>query len=211
MLALLVTAWTIESLLILPHIEDPQMRPSGDMYAYVRQGRVVAAALDGTAPREVHRGRRPRWSPDSRRMAFVAPQEGTDQIFIYDAGSGDIGQFTHSPSPVGAYSWAADSRVIAYLAPDAGPAQDPLVAGEYSHYSRLYWQGMGAGPARQITSGPSHVASFALSPFEYDHLLGLAGPLAPKATEWQCRSRTNWAVEQPISAVYGTLRVTLIH
>jgi dipeptidyl aminopeptidase/acylaminoacyl peptidase len=62
------------------------------------------------------------------------------------------------------YSWAPDSLAIAYLAPDSEPAPDPIVAGQYSHYSRLYWQPMGTAAPRRITNGRAHVVSFALSP-----------------------------------------------
>src|SRR5690242_20302590 len=113
---LLVAKWTIESLLGLPQVSDPQIRLAGDMYAYVVNGDVLVARVDGGAPSPVHSGRRPRWSPDSRQLAFVAAQDGIDQIFLYDVVSGGIRQFTHSPSAPGLYSWAPDGRAIAFLA-----------------------------------------------------------------------------------------------
>ena len=84
---MLLATWTIESLLNLRQIGDPQMRPSGGMYAYVLQGNVLLSPLAGGTTRQVHSGRRPRWSPDSRRLAFVAGQDGTDQIFFFNAQS----------------------------------------------------------------------------------------------------------------------------
>jgi dipeptidyl aminopeptidase/acylaminoacyl peptidase len=161
---LLLATWTIESLLTLPQIGDPQMRPSGEMYAYVQQGNVFVSPLNSGTAKQVHRGRRPRWSPDSKQLAFVAGQDGIDQIFVYDVASGGIRQFTHSPSAVGLYSWAPDGRAIGFLATDPGPPPDPQVSGQYSHYSRLYWQEMEAPSARRITNGTAHVASFSLSP-----------------------------------------------
>jgi dipeptidyl aminopeptidase/acylaminoacyl peptidase len=161
---LLLATWTIESLLNLPQVGDPQMRPSGEMYAYVLQGNVLLSPLNGSPPKQVHSGRRPRWSPDSRQLAFVARQDGIDQIFLYEVASGTIRQFTHSPSAAGLYAWAPDGRAIAFLATDPGPDPDPQVSGKYSHYSRLYWQALDSAAARRITSGAAHVASFALSP-----------------------------------------------
>ncbi len=161
---LLFAAWTIESLLNLPQVDDPQMGPGGEMYAYVLQGNVLLSTLENGAPRQVHSGRRPRWSPDSRRLAFVARQDGTDQVFVFDLASGAIRQFTHSQSGAGSYAWAPDGRAIAFLATDPGPAPDPQVSGQYSRYSRLYWQAIDSPVARRVTSGAAHVASFAISP-----------------------------------------------
>ncbi len=161
---LLLATWTIESLLSLPQVGDPQMRPSGEVYAYVQQGNVFLGSLNGGPAKQVHSGRRPRWSPDSKTLAFVAAQDKIEQIFLYDAASGGIRQFTHAPSAVGVYSWAPDGHSIGYLAVDPGPAPDPQVSGQYSHYSRLYVQGMDASVARRITGGTAHVASFSISP-----------------------------------------------
>ncbi len=161
---LLFASWTIEALLNLPRVEDPQMRPNGEMYAYVQQDGIFISTLNGGTSRRLHEGDKPRWSPDSRRLAFVDRQNGTAEILIYDTVSGDTRQFTHSLSAIGSYSWASDSRAIAFLATDPGPVPDPQVSGQYSHYSRLYWQALNSTAARPISSGAAHVASFALSP-----------------------------------------------
>ena len=160
MSSLLLAVWTIDVLLNLPQLNDPQIRPDGKSYAYVQKGKVYQAAFDSNSAKLVHDGRRPRWSPDSKLLAFTAG----GQIFVYEAGTGNIRQFTHSPAAVTTFSWSPDSRAIGYLAVDPGPPPDPIVSGKYSHYSRLYWQAMDADTAKCITKEQVHVTGFALSP-----------------------------------------------
>jgi len=166
---LLLASWTVESLLSIPKLGDPQMRPAGEMYAFVEQGEIMISALNNGHPKAIHAGSRPRWSHNSKTLAFVArdvggANGGKDQIFLYDLDTKRIRQLTHSRSGTGSYSWSADSRAVAFLATDPDPPADPQVSGRYNRYSRLYWQAIDADSARQITSGPVHIASFALAP-----------------------------------------------
>ena len=134
------------------------------MYAYVQQGKVYQAPFDSGPAKQIHDGRRPRWSPDSKLLAFTANHDGVAQIFLCDAFSGNTRQLTHSRSPVTSFAWSADSRAIGFLAMDAGPPPDPVVSGKYSQYSRLYLQAIDANSAKRITEAQVHVTSFALSP-----------------------------------------------
>ena len=160
---LLLSVWTIDTLLNLAPFSDPQIRPDGKMYAYARQGKVYQSPVDGGAAKLVHDGRRPRWSPDSRTLAFLANDHGIAQVFLLD-GANRLRQLTHSPSPVNIFSWSPDGRGIGFLAADPGPTPDPDISGKYSRFSRLYWQSLDAPDARRITTGQQHVVSFALSP-----------------------------------------------
>ncbi len=157
---LLLSIWTIDALLKLTPFSDPQIRPDGKMYAYVRQGNVYQAPIDGGAAKLVHAGRRPRWSPDSKTLAFLT----NNQVALSTGGGNGVRQLTHSPSAVSLFSWSPDGRGIAFLAADPGSAPDPEISGKYTRFSRLYWQPLNAPAARRITEGPRHVVSFALSP-----------------------------------------------
>ena len=164
MFSLLLAVWTIEGLLNLPLLSDPQIRPDGQMYAYVQQGRVYQSPIAGGSAKLVHEGRRPRWSPDSKLLAFLSNVDGAAQVFLLDTRSGNLRQFTRPASPVGSFVWSPDGRAIGFLAADAEPAPDPEVSGKYSRYSRLYWQAIDSSVALRITEGKMHVTSFALSP-----------------------------------------------
>ncbi len=65
----------------------------------------------------------PTWSPDGRRLAFLAQTgEGSnaqEQLFIMDMRGGDAVQITHAPLGVEQYTWRLDGNAIAYVTPDA--------------------------------------------------------------------------------------------
>ncbi len=185
MFSLLLAVWTIDGLLSLPLLGDPQIRPDGQMYAYVQQGQIFESPMEGAAPKALYRGRRPRWSPDSKLLAFLSNQDRLAQIFLYDAREGKIRQFSHSASSVGSFSWAPDGRAIGYLSADPDPASDPEISGKYSRFSRLYWQPIDAPGAKRITSGNMHVTSFSLSP-SGDHAVFTAHPTPLNQDSLQC-------------------------
>jgi dipeptidyl aminopeptidase/acylaminoacyl peptidase len=153
--------WTVDAILNIPTLADPQIRPDGRQFAYVRRsldGKVwrnvifVAPIPAGTA-KQIAEGSHPRWSADSRRLAWLRGQVHVDGSAV-----------THSPIPPVTYSWTPDSAGIAYLAADPGPAPDPIVADRDYRYVRLYIQPLSGGEARRITTADRHVVSFALSP-----------------------------------------------
>ena len=157
MINLLAAAvWTIDALLQLASPSDPQIRPDGGAFAYVYRGAVYTQSLEaGSAAARVASGSRPRWSPDSKHLAFL--QDGQVR-------SGDSRTLARSQAPVTAYSWTPDGRQIAYLAPDASDANDPIIAGRPGAYSRLYLQPVSGGEARLISRRDRHVISFSISP-----------------------------------------------
>lgn len=164
MFSLLLAVWTIEGLLNLPLLSDPQIRPDGQAYAYSQQGRIYQSPIESGSAKLVQEGRRPRWSPDSKLLAFIANVNRVGQVFLLDTRSSSLRQLTRSPSPVTTFSWSPDGRAIGFLAADPGPPPDPEVSGKHSRYSRLYWQAIDTGTALRVSGGNLHVTSFALSP-----------------------------------------------
>src|SRR6185369_14965289 len=67
----------------------------------------------------------PRWSPDSKWLAFVSNRiEDKNQVFVIDPTGGEAQQLTKSESAVNSFSWSEDGRIIAYTAtPGASKAQ----------------------------------------------------------------------------------------
>jgi dipeptidyl aminopeptidase/acylaminoacyl peptidase len=153
--------WTVDAILNIPTLSDPQLRPDGREVAYVRRtldakkwrSAVYVSPVPAGAAREIATGSRPRWSPDSKRLAWMRGQVYVDGKAV-----------THSSPPPASFSWTPDSSGIAYLAVDVGGEADPIVADRDYRYSRLYIQPLSGGAPRRITTADRHVVSFALSP-----------------------------------------------
>jgi dipeptidyl aminopeptidase/acylaminoacyl peptidase len=159
--------WTVDAILNIPTLSDPQIRPDGQAYAWVQhslesnawRNTVRMASIPSGAAKMIASGTRPRWAPDSMRLAYL-----NKQVHVIDLKSGGSRVVTRSPSPVTSYCWTPDGRGIAYLAVDAGPEPDPIVADHDYRYSRLYLQSLEGDEPRRLTTADRHLVSFALSP-----------------------------------------------
>lgn len=56
----------------------------------------------------------PRWSPDSRRLAFTSGRDGKPQIYIISPTGGEAAQLTNEESGVGTVEWSPDGASIAF-------------------------------------------------------------------------------------------------
>jgi len=96
------------ALLELKRIADPQLSPDGKWVAFTVQTVDVAAnkkpqqiwiaPLTSGAPRQITRdgesNQRPRWSPDSKRIAFVSDRGGSSQLWLMDPDGANAKQAT---------------------------------------------------------------------------------------------------------------------
>lgn len=161
--------WTVDAIMNIPTVGDPQISPNGKFFAYTRRkieknawiSTVYMATIPsrGAQAISVAKGGHPRWSPDSGRLAYI-----DSQVHVFDVTRRTSSTVTHSPSPVANCIWTADGRGIAYLSVDAGPEPDPIVADRDYRFSRLYMQPVSGGAPRRLTTADRHVISFALSP-----------------------------------------------
>jgi len=143
--------WTIEALMALPALGDPQIRPDGQAYAYVLNGEVHRAELPSGKPSVVAKGNRPRWSPDGKLLAYLAN------------GKIVLGKKTFA-SAVNSYSWSPGGQSFAYLSTDNPPPADPEVNRETNRYTGLWLQPITGGATKRISGPKRHVLSYALSP-----------------------------------------------
>lgn len=119
-------------------LSDPQIAPGGDRVAVVvstpnartdrpRQAIELVEVASGKR-RPVVEGRSgiasPRWSPDGKRLAFIADDRasGKPQIFVLTLRGGSVQRVTRSREGVDVYSWSPDGRRIAFIAQDPPPA-----------------------------------------------------------------------------------------
>src|SRR5215207_1117720 len=99
----------VNALMELKRMGDPQISPDGRWVTFTVQSVDVAAnkkpthiwivALDGGPPRQITRegeaNSRARWSPDSKRIAYISDRAGSSQIWMMDPDGGDAKQVTN--------------------------------------------------------------------------------------------------------------------
>src|SRR5574337_1121554 len=102
-------ALTFDDLMKIQRIADPQVSPDGKWIVYVVStpdldgnkmvSHIWRLPLAGGEPRQLTRGEasdsRPRWSPDSKSIAFISSRGGASQIWIIPADGGEARQLTH--------------------------------------------------------------------------------------------------------------------
>ncbi|MBZ5723911.1 MAG: S9 family peptidase [Acidobacteriia bacterium] len=201
----------VNAMMELKRIGDPQISPDSRWVTFTVQTVDVAAnrkpqqiwtvALEGGAPRQLtHDGeanQRARWSPDSRRIAYISDRGGSSQIWLMDADGGNAKQVTSLATEADGVLFSPDGKNLLFtsdLYPECG-ADDAcnkrnLDAEKsskvkahiytellYRHWTR--WQTarrshllvvpVAGGAPKDLTPGPRDVPPFSLGgPDDYD-------------------------------------------
>lgn len=141
-------------------VDDPQVRPDGSSVVW-RRGRVdaehdrtvsalVEQPLDGGPGRvlvdERPGLRAPRWSPDGRWLAFLAPHGGATELFVVAAQGGQPRQVTALGGAIDDLAWSPRGDAIALVLPrhvghEAGDGWNADVL----RVTRLRWKRDGTG------------------------------------------------------------------
>ncbi len=178
---------------------DPQISADGRTVAYTRRsGDIMTDKARSTIWLvDVASGRQrpllagsgyyfsPRWSPDGTRLAYVASEGGTAQLYVRSMATGESARITGLPDSPGAIAWSPDGRRIAYtmFVPDDGPSlgrapdkpedakwADPLqIIDKIAYrtddegylrpgYYQLFWVPADGGATIQLTFGATHAA-----------------------------------------------------
>jgi dipeptidyl aminopeptidase/acylaminoacyl peptidase len=133
---------SFEDLLSLERVEDARLAPDGRMIAYVvsttdweanRYDREIWIAPDGRAPYQLTvtadgSSTQPRWSPDGRRIGFLADRGDDTQVFLISPTGGEATAITAVDGGVEQFQWAPDGSRIAFTAGD--PENDATRARE---------------------------------------------------------------------------------
>lgn len=119
----------IDDLFKFTRVSDPQISPDGKWIAYVaniidkEKNRSntdiwLIPAIGGT-PRQLTANEksddRPRWSPDSKSIAFNSTRDGSPQIYIIDVTGGEARKVTSMPNGTSNHLWMPDGKSILFV------------------------------------------------------------------------------------------------
>jgi len=120
---------TIDELLKVRRVSDPQVSPKGDLVAFTitdmdqaaNKGmtQIYLVPLGGGEVRQLtndeHSSASPRWSPDGDKLAFISARDGDDQIWTIDVSSGALKKVTSISTGAGDPVWSPDGRWLAFV------------------------------------------------------------------------------------------------
>jgi dipeptidyl aminopeptidase/acylaminoacyl peptidase len=109
----------------LARISDPQLSPDGRWLAFGTQTidtekntkpkQIYVVAMDGGVPLKIaDAAERPRWSPDSKTIAFVSDRGGSSQIWIMDSDGQNPKQITNLSTEAAGVLFAPDGKNLVF-------------------------------------------------------------------------------------------------
>ena len=121
-------AITFKDLISMHRVTDPQISPDGQWVAYsvatpdMEANRLVhdiwIVPVSGGESRQLtHDGNaeRPRWSPDSKRIAFLSSRDGAPQVYSLPADGGEAVKVTSISTGADNELWSPDGKWIAFV------------------------------------------------------------------------------------------------
>ncbi len=121
--------FTIDDLLKLRRVSDPQVSPKGDLVAFTitdvdkvanrSTTQIYLVPVGGGEVRQLtndeHSSTTPRWSPDGDKLAFISARDGDDQIWTIDVSSGALKKITTISTGAGDPVWSPDGEWLAFV------------------------------------------------------------------------------------------------
>jgi dipeptidyl aminopeptidase/acylaminoacyl peptidase len=118
----------VNALLELKRVSDPQLSPDGRWVAFTVQAVDVAAnrrpqqiwimPLTGGSPRQITKdgqaNYRPRWSPDSKRIAHISDRGGSAQIWLMDPDGANATQVTSLSTEADGVLFSPDGKNLVF-------------------------------------------------------------------------------------------------
>jgi dipeptidyl aminopeptidase/acylaminoacyl peptidase len=194
----------LNALLSLKRIADPQISPDGQWVAFTvrtidiaankRPQQIWVVPLAGGTPRQItHDGednQRARWSPDSKRIAYVSDRGGSQQLWTMDPDGGNAKQITNFAAEADGVLFAPDGKNLVFTSevyPECGAddacnkknldadKNDPVKARIYTDLLYRHWTAwqsrrrshllsvpVEGGAPRDLTPGMREVPPFSL-------------------------------------------------
>jgi dipeptidyl aminopeptidase/acylaminoacyl peptidase len=142
-LAVAQPAFTVEDMMKLKRVSDPQLSPDGTRIAFVltdvnleqntRNNDIYVVPVAGGEPVKFAASPksddRPRWSPDGKQLAFISTRGGSAQIWVMAAAGGEARQVTTIATEASGVTWSPDGKWLAFVS-DVYPACVDLACNE---------------------------------------------------------------------------------
>lgn len=120
--------FTVDTMMQLTRISDPQISPDGRTVSFTAQTidvpgnkrpkQIYLVPLQGGSPRRItfagESNERARWSPDSKQMAFVSDRGGSSQIWLMDADGQNARQVTNLSTEAGGVLFSPDGKNLLF-------------------------------------------------------------------------------------------------
>ncbi|MGI8742982.1 MAG: prolyl oligopeptidase family serine peptidase [Bryobacteraceae bacterium] len=193
----------VQAMLKIARISEPRISPDGKLLAFTVQTvdldqntkpkQIYVMPLDGGIPLPVTpqgtQNERPRWSPDSLRIAFISNRGGSAQVWIMNADGSQPKQITSVSTEAGGVLFSPDGKKLVFTSnvfpdcPDDNCNRDRIEAEKQNKVkARTYttllfrhwttWQSKRrshllvvsaeGGPAKDLTPGANDVPPFSL-------------------------------------------------
>lgn len=116
---------TVEDLLRLQRISDPQISPDGSRILYTvsnanldanrNDSNIWLASTKGTPARQLTytgKDRSARWSPDGKRIAFLSRRDGKSQVYLLPVEGGEALALTKTWADIETLRWSPDGATL---------------------------------------------------------------------------------------------------
>ncbi len=130
-------AFDVNAMMKLVRISDPQVSPDGRTVAFVAQNvdlpenkkisQIWTVSTQGGTPRQITSygdNQRPRWSPDSKKLAFVSERDGSQQVWLMTADGSDAKAITNISTGADGVLYSPDGKNLVFTSavfPACGP------------------------------------------------------------------------------------------